>query len=119
MLGQDPAIAKAAGSFTFLLGPCLLLDGFDQCFRRYLAAQNVVLPLMLATLIASLLTPMYLWWFIFRWASRPARGGGGACFCALPVHIHGRLAPARKCHANRPARLSTPLVPLVRLLCAG
>ncbi|PNW77624.1 hypothetical protein CHLRE_10g444900v5 [Chlamydomonas reinhardtii] len=65
-MGQDPVIAKAAGRFTMLLSPCLLLDGFEQCLRRYLAAQSVVQPLMYVTFAATLMTPMYLWYFIFR-----------------------------------------------------
>ncbi|GIL78274.1 hypothetical protein Vretimale_7649 [Volvox reticuliferus] len=67
-MGQDPHIAKAAGRFTMLLSPCLVLDGFEQCLRRYLASQSVVQPLMYVTFIATLLTPLYLWYFIFRCA---------------------------------------------------
>ncbi len=65
-MGQDPDIARAAGRFTILLSPCLLLDGFEQCLRRYLAAQSVVQPLMYVTFLATMLTPLYLWWFIFK-----------------------------------------------------
>ena len=36
---QDPDIAKAAGHFTVLLAPALVMDGVDQCCRRYLSAQ--------------------------------------------------------------------------------
>eukprot|EP00877_Chromochloris_zofingiensis_P011101 jgi/Chrzof1/6244/Cz17g17070.t1 len=65
-MGQDPVIAKAAGSFTLALAPALVMDAADQCCRRYLSAQAVVQPLMLVTLFATLLTPMYLWYFVFR-----------------------------------------------------
>ncbi|GFH13564.1 multidrug and toxic compound extrusion protein, partial [Haematococcus lacustris] len=65
-MGQDPDIARAAGRFTILLAPCLVMDGADQCCRRYLAAQSIVQPLMLVTLLATLMTPAYLWYFIVR-----------------------------------------------------
>ncbi|MEW5297746.1 MAG: hypothetical protein WDW36_000930 [Sanguina aurantia] len=63
-MGQDPQISRAAGRFTLLLAPCLLMDGWDQCMRRYLSAQSVVQPLMLVTLVATMMTPFYLWYFI-------------------------------------------------------
>lgn len=123
-MGQDKDIAKAAGRFTLLLAPCLIMDGgwvdtssaafgcshsftaikrwcdgpcigprglpsypttqyfltcagrprtqhrptgADQCCRRYLAAQSVVQPLMFVTFMATLMTPLYLWFFIIRW----------------------------------------------------
>lgn len=65
-MGQDPDIAIAAGRFTFLLSPCLIMDGIDQCMRRYLSSQSVVLPLMFVNLIATLLAPVLLWYFIIR-----------------------------------------------------
>jgi len=64
--GQDPAIAKAAGRFTILLAPALIMDGMDQCCRRYLSAQSVVQPLMYVTCFATLMTPFYLWFFITK-----------------------------------------------------
>ncbi|GAX82606.1 hypothetical protein CEUSTIGMA_g10032.t1 [Chlamydomonas eustigma] len=63
-MGQDPDIAKAAGHFTVLLAPALIMDGVDQCCRRYLAAQSVVQPQMFITVMATLLTPLFLWYFI-------------------------------------------------------
>lgn len=63
---QDPAIAKAAGRFTMLLAPALIMDGVDQCCRRYLLAQSVSQPQMYITFAATLLTPMFLWFFILR-----------------------------------------------------
>ena len=66
LMGQDPDIARAAAQFTLLLAPCLIIDGFEQCLRRYLAAQSVVQPLMFVTFLATLLTPLYLWYFITR-----------------------------------------------------
>eukprot|EP00195_Chlamydomonas_chlamydogama_P009762 CAMPEP_0202901800 /NCGR_PEP_ID=MMETSP1392-20130828/14735_1 /ASSEMBLY_ACC=CAM_ASM_000868 /TAXON_ID=225041 /ORGANISM="Chlamydomonas chlamydogama, Strain SAG 11-48b" /LENGTH=532 /DNA_ID=CAMNT_0049588419 /DNA_START=201 /DNA_END=1799 /DNA_ORIENTATION=- len=65
-MGQDPDIAKAAGRFTMLLAPALIMDGADQCCRRYLASQSVVQPLMFVTFVATLLTPLFLWYFMFR-----------------------------------------------------
>jgi len=65
-MGQDPAIAAAAGRFTILLAPALIMDGADQCCRRYLSAQSVVQPLMFVTFMATLCTPMYLWFFIVK-----------------------------------------------------
>lgn len=65
-MGQDFVIAKLAGQFTLMLAPCLLMDAVDQCCRRYLAAQSVVQPPMAITMLATLLTPLFLWWFIFK-----------------------------------------------------
>ena len=42
------------------------MDGIDQCLRRYLSAQSVVQPLMFVTFLATLLTPLFLWFFIMR-----------------------------------------------------
>uniref|UniRef100_A0A7S3R462 Protein DETOXIFICATION n=1 Tax=Dunaliella tertiolecta TaxID=3047 RepID=A0A7S3R462_DUNTE len=66
MMGQDLTIARTAGRFTVMLAPCLVMDGFDQCMRRYLASQSVVQPLMFVTLIATMMTPIYLWFFIIQ-----------------------------------------------------
>lgn len=66
-MGQDPQIAALAGRFTVALGPALVLDAADQCCRRYLSAQAVVRPLMVVTLIATLLTPFYLYLFVFHY----------------------------------------------------
>ncbi|KIY99568.1 MATE efflux family protein [Monoraphidium neglectum] len=66
-MGQDPQIAAAAGAFTLALGPALVLDAADQCCRRYLSAQSVVQPLMVVTLLATLLTPLFLYVFVFRY----------------------------------------------------
>lgn len=63
---QDAAIASAASRFTLALAPALFMDAADQCCRRYLAAQAVVQPLMVVTLLATLLTPLYLWLFVAR-----------------------------------------------------
>jgi MATE family multidrug resistance protein len=40
------------------------MDAADQCCRRYLAAQAIVQPLMAVTLIATALTPIFLWTFV-------------------------------------------------------
>jgi MATE family multidrug resistance protein len=63
---QDATISAAAAKFTLALAPALFMDAADQCCRRYLSAQAVVQPLMLVTLIATLLTPLYLWLFVAR-----------------------------------------------------
>ncbi|KAG1658935.1 hypothetical protein FOA52_007127 [Chlamydomonas sp. UWO 241] len=63
---SDPAISAAAGRFTVLLAPALVMDGIDQCCRRYLLAQSISQPQMFTTLIATLCTPFFLWFFIVR-----------------------------------------------------
>ncbi|WIA44443.1 hypothetical protein OEZ86_007198 [Tetradesmus obliquus] len=65
-MGQDATISAAAAKFTLALAPALFMDAADQCCRRYLSAQAVVQPLMVVTLIATLLTPLYLWLFVAR-----------------------------------------------------
>eukprot|EP00879_Flechtneria_rotunda_P031346 GHRR01034232.1.p1 GENE.GHRR01034232.1~~GHRR01034232.1.p1 ORF type:complete len:537 (+),score=144.16 GHRR01034232.1:73-1683(+) len=66
-MGQDVRIAAAASRFTLALAPALFMDAADQCCRRYLSAQAVVQPLMFATLLATLLTPVFLWLFVAKW----------------------------------------------------
>lgn len=61
-----PSAAAPAGKITFMLSPCLLMDACDQCFRRYLAAQSVVQAPMVVTLVATTLTPFFLWLYIFK-----------------------------------------------------
>ncbi|KAF8060322.1 DTX16 [Scenedesmus sp. PABB004] len=65
-MGQDPTISASAARFTLALAPALFMDAADQCCRRYLSAQAVVQPLMLVTLIATLLTPLFLWLFVAK-----------------------------------------------------
>ncbi|KAF6260291.1 mate-domain-containing protein [Scenedesmus sp. NREL 46B-D3] len=65
-MGQDATISATAAQFTLALAPALFMDAADQCCRRYLSAQAVVQPLMVVTLIATLLTPLYLWLFVAR-----------------------------------------------------
>jgi MATE family multidrug resistance protein len=62
--GQDPTIAFAAGKFTASLAPALAMDAGDQCVRRFLAAQGVARPLMVATVAATCLCPLYLFVFV-------------------------------------------------------
>ncbi|PNH05195.1 MATE efflux family protein 5 [Tetrabaena socialis] len=89
-MGQDPDIARAAGRFTLMLSPCLLLDGFEQCIRRYLACQSVVQPLMYVTFLATMLTPLYLWFFIVR-CSWGFEGAALAWICVQASSFLGLL----------------------------
>jgi Na+-driven multidrug efflux pump len=45
-----------------------------ECLKRYLLAQQVVLPGMVITIITSCLCPLYNWLLIFKWVPAP-RGG--------------------------------------------
>lgn len=104
-MGQDPEISKAAGRFTVLLAPALIMDGIDQCCRRYLAAQSVVQPQMFVTFLATLLTPTFLWYFIVKcgwgfdgaavaWNCVQASSLTGLlCYMA---YYNGQLDPSRK-----------------------
>jgi hypothetical protein len=42
-----------------------------ECLKRYLLAQQVVLPGMLITIITSCLCPLYNWLLIFKWVPAP------------------------------------------------
>lgn len=103
-MGQDPRIAAAAGSFTLALGPALVLDAADQCCRRYLSAQAVVQPLMVVTLLATLLTPVFLYLFVMRWgmgllgaalAWDLTQGASLVMMASYCVHHTRRQAPSK------------------------
>eukprot|EP00798_Chlamydomonas_sp_ICE-L_P030729 gene30729-35765_t len=87
-MGQDPAISRAAAQFTLRLSPCLLMDGVDQCLRRYLASQSVVQPLMFVTFLATLTTPVFLWFFIIR-CDYGLDGAAIAWCCAQAISLIG------------------------------
>jgi Na+-driven multidrug efflux pump len=40
-----------------------------ECLKRYLLAQQVVLPGMVITIITSCLCPLYNWLLIFKWVA--------------------------------------------------
>ncbi|KAK9834158.1 hypothetical protein WJX81_003586 [Elliptochloris bilobata] len=65
LLGQDPRISAATTRYLWLCVPSLPCIAAGECMRRYLLAQNSVLPSTLATLGATVLAPLYAWALIF------------------------------------------------------
>ncbi|KAJ4850874.1 hypothetical protein Tsubulata_007114 [Turnera subulata] len=62
---QDPQIAMHAGTYAVCLIPSILPYGFLQCQARFLQTQNIVLPLLLSTGVASLLHVLLCWTLVF------------------------------------------------------
>jgi hypothetical protein len=52
--------------FLHLIIPCLFLATLNECLRRYLLTQRVVIPGMVITALTGLLTPLYNWLFLFK-----------------------------------------------------
>eukprot|EP00878_Enallax_costatus_P024109 GHUV01025702.1.p1 GENE.GHUV01025702.1~~GHUV01025702.1.p1 ORF type:complete len:494 (+),score=51.79 GHUV01025702.1:73-1554(+) len=65
-LGQQPAIAQGAAMYLWHITPTLFMGATVECLKRYLLAQQVVLPGMVITVIAACLSPVYNWLLIFR-----------------------------------------------------
>jgi len=83
LLGQDPALSKAASRYILLESPALWFAGLFEGLKRYHAAQSIVTPGTIATIIALLLAPVTNWLLIYRWAL----GLDGAAFATVVVEF--------------------------------
>ncbi|OMO63528.1 Multi antimicrobial extrusion protein [Corchorus olitorius] len=63
---QDREISKHAGVYARWMIPSILPYGLLQCLRRFLQAQNCVLPLMISTGIASLVHVLVCWTLVLK-----------------------------------------------------
>ncbi|GAX80512.1 hypothetical protein CEUSTIGMA_g7950.t1 [Chlamydomonas eustigma] len=60
-VGQDPAIATMAGRYLAMCIPCVFLSIATDCMKKYLQAQGIVLPGMIATAAATFLAPAFFY----------------------------------------------------------
>lgn len=63
---QDAQISMCAEIYALWLIPSIIPYGLLQCQLRFLQTQNIVLPLMMSTGIASLIHVLLCWTLIFR-----------------------------------------------------
>lgn len=66
LVGQDPDIAEEAGLYARFMLPSLFAYGLLQCLVRFLQTQNIVLPMMLSSGIATLLHVVICWILVFK-----------------------------------------------------
>lgn len=86
-LGQDPVISHAAARYMWLMVPGLAAAVSGDLMKRYLMAQTVVLPSMIATAVATALSPIYNWYFIYYldWGLDGAAVAYGAAMLTMAV----------------------------------
>lgn len=65
-VGQKPSIAAGAARYLWCILPTLFMGAVVECLKRYLLAQQVVLPGMVITMVTSCLCPLYNWLLIFK-----------------------------------------------------
>lgn len=63
--GQDAAISKLAGVFTFWMIPGLFPYLVSDCLKRYLQAQGLMKPSMYITMICCPLNIFFQWLFVW------------------------------------------------------
>ncbi|WOL02866.1 protein DETOXIFICATION 16 [Canna indica] len=99
-LGQDTEISVAAESYARMMIPSLFAFGLVQSHFRFLAAQNLVLPILLSAGSTSLLHLLLCWLLVYK----TSLGNKGAAlaisishwFNLLLVLAYVRLSPACK-----------------------
>lgn len=85
MFQNTPSIPLTVRKYR--MPPPFILNPLGWLCRRYLASQAVVQPLMVVTLLATLLTPFFLYLFVLKWVV----WAGWCAFAGLPV-ISGSFA---------------------------
>lgn len=55
-----------ASRYLALITPCLYLSALSECIRKYLMAQTVVHPTLVATAVTTLLCPLYNWLLVYK-----------------------------------------------------
>lgn len=58
LFGQEPSLAVAAARFLRWNTPALFFLSFAECLKRYLMAQNIVLPSTIAAIATLIVTPI-------------------------------------------------------------
>lgn len=65
-LGQEAKLAAGAAKYLHWSSPALAFVAVAECLKRYLTAQNSVLPSTIASLIAMLAAPLFNWFLVSR-----------------------------------------------------
>jgi len=101
-LGQEPALAAAAGRYLGLCVPALFLSVGIECLRRFLVTQRAGAPAALASGAALLTSPLWFWLFVFKlgWGL----DGAAAAFFACETTTLAGLVAACVLRARRLAR---------------
>ncbi|XP_052182903.1 protein DETOXIFICATION 16-like isoform X2 [Diospyros lotus] len=68
LCGQDPQISEQAGIYARWLIPSIFPYGLLQCQLRFLQAQTIVKPLIISSIIITLLHVLVSWALIHRFA---------------------------------------------------
>ncbi|MED6136437.1 Protein DETOXIFICATION 16 [Stylosanthes scabra] len=66
LFGQDHEISAEAGRYAQLIIPALFAFGILQCQTRFLQTQNIVIPMMLSSGVATLLHVALCWVLVFK-----------------------------------------------------
>ncbi|XP_038687660.1 protein DETOXIFICATION 16-like [Tripterygium wilfordii] len=66
VLGQDPDISREAGAYAQFMIPGLFAVALIQCISRFLQMQNIVYPVMLASVITTLIHIVECWILVFK-----------------------------------------------------
>ncbi|KAJ0962766.1 hypothetical protein J5N97_027888 [Dioscorea zingiberensis] len=64
--GQDPDISTQAGIYARWMIPILFAYGLLQCLVRFLQTQNIVVPMMISSAVATLLHIVICWVLVFK-----------------------------------------------------
>ncbi|XP_024990522.1 protein DETOXIFICATION 16-like [Cynara cardunculus var. scolymus] len=64
-LGQDQEISTTAGTFIRWMIPSLFAYSLLQCLNRFLQAQNIVVPMMIASGVTALFHILLCWLLVF------------------------------------------------------
>ncbi|XWS48268.1 hypothetical protein CRYUN_Cryun13aG0060500 [Craigia yunnanensis] len=66
LLGQDHDISKTAGEYACFMVPSLFAYGLLQCLVKFLQTQNIVFPMMICSVITTLLHILFCWVMVFK-----------------------------------------------------
>lgn len=67
LMHQDPLVIQIAADYCMRYIPSLLAAGVGECVKRFMVAQNLGTPVMLATLLPTLAAPPTLWLLVRHW----------------------------------------------------
>ncbi len=87
LLHQDPQVIHIAADYCMRYIPSLLAAGVSECVKRYMVAQNLGTPVMLATLIPTLAAPPTLWLLVRHWGM----GLAGVAMATVVWHVEALL----------------------------
>ncbi|KAJ8440931.1 hypothetical protein Cgig2_022787 [Carnegiea gigantea] len=100
LCGQDHEISMGAGTFNRWMIPTLFAYGILQCLNRFLQTQNLVFPMMISSLITSLLHALVCWVLVFvlGFGIKGAAMANNVSYClnVLFLAIYVKISPTCK-----------------------